>query len=682
MATNFRRFSTLLANGLLAVVYFVVGSFCLRLASLNASVSPVWPTAGFALAGLLLGGYKVWPGVLVGAFLVNITTAGNVNTSLFIAVGNTLEALSGAWLVNRFASGTRAFDRAQDVFKFALFVMVSALISASVGVTTLALAGFANWANYGAVWLTWWSGDTTGIWIVAPLIILWSHAGESKWTRREGIEIIALLVLMALLGEAVFGGWFPISARNYPISFIFGPILIWTAFRFSQRETATGFFILSIIATWATIRHRGPFIMETENQSLLILQSSTAVLFITAMALAAAMAERRRAEEALESQKAAVESANKAKDYFLAMLSHELRTPLTPVLAELDVLEFGGASGEDSKAALATIRRNVELESQLIDDLLDLTRITRDKLQLTLEMVDVHQAISNVVEICREELSRRKLRLEMNLRAEAHHVSADAAKFQQITWNLLKNAIKFTGEEGEIMISTANPSPGTLEVSVRDTGVGIEPRLLDRIFEPFEQEAQSFQKRHGGLGLGLAISRSLTEAHGGTLVAKSDGRDSGSTFLLTMQTTVPNELSSGIAKRNGQIPRRVGLRILLVDDHPDTCAALEKLLVRRGHLVAAAHSMRLAMEVAVNNRFDLFISDIALSDGSGIDLIMQLHRICGTPGIAMSGFGTKGDIEKSLQAGFVEHLVKPVKLEKLEAAIDRATAGGTSANAR
>jgi CheY-like chemotaxis protein len=182
----------------------------------------------------------------------------------------------------------------------------------------------------------------------------------------------------------------------------------------------------------------------------------------------------------------------------------------------------------------------------------------------------------------------------------------------------------------------------------------------------------------GGLGLGLAISRSLAEAHGGTLVAKSDGRDFGATFSLTMQTTVPSERSSRDAGQDGQTQRRIGLRILLVDDHQDTCAALEKLLVHRGHLVATAHSMRSAIEAAGANRFDLLISDIALSDGSGIDLMMQLHRICGIPGIAISGFGMRGDIERSLQAGFVEHLVKPVKLEKLEAAINRITKGGVA----
>src|SRR5437870_6396294 len=291
MAINPRRSPTLLAIGLLAILYFVVGSFCLRLAFLNASASPVWPTAGIALAALLLLGYRVWPGVLVGAFLVNITTAGNAGTSLFVGVGNTLEALCGAWLVNRFAGGTRAFDRAQDVFKFALAVMVSTAVSPTFGVTSLAVGGLADWANYRAIGLTWWLGDATGALVVAPLLILWSIGPMWRLNPKRHLEVGLLLLVLLMLGEAVFGGWFPITARNYPISFICGPIVIWMAFRFTQRETATGIFVLSAIAIWGTLRGFGPFVMATENQSLLIAQTFTAVLVITALALAAGMAE-------------------------------------------------------------------------------------------------------------------------------------------------------------------------------------------------------------------------------------------------------------------------------------------------------------------------------------------------------------------------------------------------------
>jgi signal transduction histidine kinase len=668
-----RRFSGLSVIGILTVVYFIAGKFGLMLASLHASASPVWPPAGIALGALLVLGYRAWPAIFVGAFLVNVTTAGNVATSLAIASGNTLEALCGAWLVNRFAGGKTVFDRPQGVFKFALAAVFSTIIGPAFGVTSLALAGFADWANYGAIWLTWWLGDTTGDLLTAPLIILWSIASKRRWNTKEAVEVGILLLLLVVLSEAVFGGWLTISARNYPIAFICGPIVIWTAFRFTQRETATGIFILSAIAIWGTLHGFGPFVTETENQSLLALQSWTAVLTITAMALSAGMAERRRAEEALQQQKAIVEAADRTKDHFLAMLSHELRTPLTPVISALESLETEPGQTEDSKAALAMVRRNIELETQLIDDLLDFTRIAKDKLQLRFTPVDAHLAISNVVEICRAEADSRRLRMHLNLRANTRYIAADSAKFQQIIWNLLKNAIKFTPETGEIAISSSNPSPAVLTISVRDTGIGMESEVIQRIFDPFEQGNRSFERRFGGLGLGLAISKSLAQAHGGTLTAQSEGRDRGSTFVLSMQTTSPAKGLGSPARESDETSRQ-GLRILLVDDHQDTCAALEKLLVRRGHLVAATHNVRSAMEAAARNRFDLLISDIALPDGSGIELMRQLQAISKMPGIAISGFGNNGDIEKSLEAGFCEHLIKPVKLEKLEAAMERAIA--------
>jgi signal transduction histidine kinase/ActR/RegA family two-component response regulator len=673
-----RRFSTLLAISVSTFIYIVVGRFSLELASLHKSASPVWPPAGIALALLLTLGYWMWPAIFLGAFVVNLInppSAGSVLPCLGIATGNLLEAVCGAWLINRFAGGTRVFDRPQGVFKFALATIVSALVSASFGVTSLALARLADWANYGVIWSTWWLGDAAGALVVAPLLLLWSIKSGREWKRREIIEVGFLLLLLFLLAQLVFGGWISLSLRNYPISFICGPIVIWTAFRFTQRETATGIFILSAIAIWGTLRGFGPFIMGTENQSLLTLQAWTAVLTVTALALSSGMVERRSIEKILQQQKSVVEAANHTKDNFIAMLSHELRTPLTPVITALDTLESGPASMEESRSALAMIRRNVELESQLIDDLLDLTRIAKDKLRLSFEVIDAHRAISNVVEICRPEVTLKSLRLRLNLHAGAHHISGDAAKFQQIIWNLLKNAIKFTPENGEIAILSANPAPQVLNIAVRDSGVGIEPDWMERIFDPFEQGNRSVERGFGGLGLGLAISKSLAEAHGGSLVACSDGRNQGSTFTLTMQTVAPRPEVSVPAGANDALEQRRVLRILLVDDHKDTCDALERLLVRRGHFVSAAHNVKSALETAAHGRFDLLISDVSLPDGSGIDLMMQLRAVSAIPGIAISGFGNNGDIQRSLQAGFSGHLVKPIKVEKLETAIAHALQG-------
>jgi integral membrane sensor domain MASE1 len=336
---NLRRFSTVPRLAAIALLYLVVAKLSLRLAFVNASASSIWPATGIALAALLLLGYRVWPAIFAGAFLVNILTTGNFITSLCLAAGNTLEAICATWLITRLAGGIRAFDRAQDVFKFAVSAVFSTLISPTVGVTCLTIAGLADWGNYGAIFVTWWMADAIGALVVTPLIILWNQ--ERRWTfqPKRDFEVALLLLSLIFIAQIVFGGWLPISAANYPISFLCGPVVIWAGFRLSQRETATAIFVLTAIAAWGTLHGAGPFVMRTADQSLLIMNTSTAVLTVTALALAAAMSERRRAEAAIEKQRAAVEVANKTKDTFLAMLSHELRTPLTPVLAALDSLD-------------------------------------------------------------------------------------------------------------------------------------------------------------------------------------------------------------------------------------------------------------------------------------------------------------------------------------------------------
>src|SRR5437867_2211355 len=370
-----RAFSGLPVFGLLTLVYFIAGKFGLLLASLHASASPVWPPAGIALAALLLLGYRAWPAIFIGAFLVNVTTAGNVATAFAIATGNTLEALVGAWLVNRFAGGTNVFDRLQGVFKFALAAGISTIISPAFGVTSLGVAGFADWANYGAIWLTWWLGDATGDLVFTPLVLLWSVASKRRWNKKEAAEVGALLLLLVLLSAVVFGGWPAVSARNYPIVLICGPIVIWTAFRFTQRETATGIFILSAIAVWGTLHGLGPFVRETENQSLLAVQWWTAVLSITAMALSAGMAERRRVEEELQQQKVVVETANRTQDHFLAILSHKLRTPLTPVISALESIETEPAQTEGDRSVEPKPDLQLEIAHVLLIDVVGYSKL-------------------------------------------------------------------------------------------------------------------------------------------------------------------------------------------------------------------------------------------------------------------------------------------------------------------
>jgi diguanylate cyclase (GGDEF)-like protein len=284
----------------LAVAYFVAGKLGLRLAFVNASVTSVWPPTGIALAAFILLGYDVWPAILLSAFLVNLTTAGTVPTSLGIAVGNTLEGLLGAYLVNRFARGRRVFDRAQEVFAFTLLAaVVSTAASATLGVITISLAGLARWADFGSIWTTWWVGDAVGDLVVAPVVLLWAVAPRVRWNRVQRIEAAALLLWVIVIGLAVFGGLFPSRVKNYPLEFLSLPFLVWAAFRFGQREAATAVAVLSGIAVWGTRHGFGPFVRATQNESLLLLAAFMGVTSVMTLALAALVAERKQVEERL-----------------------------------------------------------------------------------------------------------------------------------------------------------------------------------------------------------------------------------------------------------------------------------------------------------------------------------------------------------------------------------------------
>jgi CheY-like chemotaxis protein len=374
----------------------------------------------------------------------------------------------------------------------------------------------------------------------------------------------------------------------------------------------------------------------------------------------------------LQAAKEEAEAASRAKDQFLAVLSHELRTPLTPVVMTVSAMENDPELPPRFREEVAMIRRNIGLESKLIDDLLDLSRVTSGKLRLNIQPTDLHDLARHVVESCRSDAAEKNLRLELDLAAPRSWVRGDPARLQQILWNLLRNAIKFTPAGRRIAVRTADAGPA-VRLQVADEGVGIAPDMLPKVFDAFEQGDPQVGRSFGGLGLGLAISRMVAELHGGHLSADSPGPGQGATFTLELHTVNPAPRQHGNANGSPACPAR-GARILLVEDHPDTARTMRRLLSASGFNVTAAATVEDGFRLATHEPFDLLVSDIGLPDGTGYELMRKIRaaRLPAArplPAIALSGYGMEDDIRRSLDAGFVMHLTKPVDIQLLEQAL-------------
>ncbi len=374
-----------------------------------------------------------------------------------------------------------------------------------------------------------------------------------------------------------------------------------------------------------------------------------------------------------EAEKIAAQKASKAKDDFLAALSHELRTPLTPALAAATYLEENAKKiPQEFVEDVQLIKRNVKLQARLIDDLLDLTRITRGRLRIDLENCDAHIIINNAIDIASSAIAAKQLKLSTNLDAKQHHILADCIRLQQVFWNLINNAVKFTHPSGQITIHTFNDDAARFHFEITDNGIGIEPERLASLFTPFEQADASVTRQFGGLGLGLAISKHLVDLHHGTIEAKSRGRSFGAIFSVTLDTAAKGDATELDSPGRSKPPKP--LRVLLVEDHRDTRRMLSRLLTHFGHQVLTADNVRSALDIVGSGEIDVLVCDIGLPDGSGYEVVSQTRRARPIKAVALTGFGTEEDLRRSKEAGFDFHLVKPVDFHELQTILDKLAA--------
>jgi signal transduction histidine kinase/CheY-like chemotaxis protein len=383
--------------------------------------------------------------------------------------------------------------------------------------------------------------------------------------------------------------------------------------------------------------------------------------------------ERQKAKEAAE-------TANRIKDEFLAIVSHELRSPLNPILGWAKLLRKRTLSEAVSLQALETIERNAELQVQLIDDLLDISRILRGKLSLNLESVNLADTIETALETVRLAAQAKSIQINLNLDNKIGEVKGDSGRLQQVIWNLLTNAVKFTPSGGQVAVYLKQID-SQVQIQVQDTGKGISPEFLPYVFESFRQADSSITRRSGGLGLGLAIVRQLVELHGGRVWAESLGEEQGATFTVCLPAQPYQNLTNKDTKPydNSYLSSIVvapleGIKLVVVDDDVDTREFLAFFLEQQGAIVTTASSAHEALTVMAKSPPDLLLSDLGMPDVDGYALIRKVRSLSPDqggliPAIALTAYAAETTQQKVFAAGFQLHLAKPVDPTKLVAAI-------------
>lgn len=644
------------ALALLFAGYVLAAKIGLAFAQVHPSATTIWPPTGIALASFLLFGRRMWPAIFAGAFLANITTDGSIATSLGVAAGNTLEGLLGAYLVERFARGRHAFDRPQDIFRFVVLAgLSSTMVSATLGVTALSLGGYAPWDDYGSIWLTWWMGDVAGALLVAPFFLVWRNPSAVQWSERWPEAVLVLIVLITS-AVAVFGGVYP-PARNYPLAFVCIPVLVWTALRFGQRETATALIVVSGIATWGTVHASGSVGAATPNASMLILQAFMGTVAVMAMSIAALVAQHKRLLAAAQRARADAEAANLAKDTFLAMLGHELRNPLAAITTAVHVLDHAVPLEGKTARVKQIIAEQVAQLARLVDDLLDASRVRTGKIVLHRSRVELADLVARSLETLAA--AGKSAHHHVEFSGHPTWVDVDVTRLEQVVTNLVTNALKYTPPGGTIEVNVATEH-GSAILRVADNGIGIAPEMLPRIFDLFTQGDRGPDRSEGGLGIGLTLVKHLVELHGGTVAATSRGPGSGSLFTVRFPAVSPRRGTDPVPDAP---PLSRPRRVLVVEDQPDARDVLRLALQLAGHEVFDAADGPLGIETASRCQPDVAIIDIGLPGCDGYEVARQVRR---TPDgqtiflVALTGYGQPEDRRRAEEAGFDLHLVKPI----------------------
>jgi len=661
------------AGGLAAigVIYFALAKGGLALASIHPSATPIWPPTGFALAAMLLWGYRIWPAIFVAAVIANATTAGSIVTATAIATGNSLEALVGAYLINRWSNGRDTFSTPNSVAKFALISFVIATpISASIGLTSLAIAGYAERTDFANAWMTWWLGDVTGALVIAPAIVLWATSRNHVFNRNELLETLGVLATAAAVGLVALSPLIEQTPSRDPLGFLAILPLLWAALRRGPRDTATAAMVLAGATIWGTIEGGGPFTAPDLNVSFLLVLMFLISITVPSLLLSADVEVRKQAEESLRSAQIGLERkvaertqelerANAARSRFFAMASHDLRQPLHALGLFVAQLRMPLKATERAKTIERVDATRREMD-EMFNSLLDISRLDAGILPPKITEFPIAPLLQKIE--TRFDQATREKGLHLRVRPSDAWVRSDPLLLERILINLVSNAVRYTLRGG--IIVGCRRRGEVLRIEVWDSGPGIPADQRQNIFGEFVQLPAIEGNRYGGLGLGLAIVDRLRRLLNHQIdLTSTVGRGSRFAILVPMADERVT-LAEPVGAPHPAAFAVEGKLILVIDDAPIVQEGTGGLLGKWGYSVVTAGSEEAALLRLAERRRrpDLIISDYHLASGkTGIGAIQQINTAFGSaiPAILISGDTAAEPLRDAADSGYIL-LHKPV----------------------
>jgi signal transduction histidine kinase len=634
----------------IGVVYFAVAKIGLALASIHPSASPIWPPTGLALAAVMLRGYRVWPAIFLGALLANVTTAGSVYTSFAIALGNTLESLVGAYLIGRWSDGLRTFESPAGVARFALIALLAATpISATIGVGSLALAGYADHARLASTWVTWWLGDLAGALVITPVIVLWAQSGSAFRHRKELLETGAVIAAAAAVGLLAFSPLIDQTPSRDPLGFLAVLPLMWAALRRGQRDTATVALVLSGFAVWGAMSGEGPFARATLNDSLLLLLMYMISTSVPTLALSADVAVRKQTERslrkahtelgrtvqeqttALEETREALHQAQKmeALGQLTGGIAHDFNNVLTVIINSLESARRSIDKDARTQRRLDRALQAARNGASLVQQMLVFAR--RGPLQV--QPTDINQIIVSAMAMFSRSCPET-IEVSTDLASDLRFAIADATQVQTAILNLAVNARDAMPSGGRLTIRTRNmpaspaahlPPGDYITITMKDTGEGMSPAVLARAFEPF------FTTKEIGKGTGLGLSMvysTMQQMRGDVGIESRQGEGTTVQLLLPVAALPPSEMPPGSESVPSVRPRPTDpARLLYVEDDSLVSLATVDLLEGAGYAVHAAPDARRALDLLDQHpEIDIMVTDIGLPGMDGRELAAEARR--------------------------------------------------------